>query len=285
MPRSTKGENNKKTVVRIVALILLFLMLSPVAYAFIKGWIIGEGGYAFGSFQYTLKMSAELSSNGENNFTQAYFWDSKTGEEFSFLQYAHRNYSAKTWDNNYFTYHVDGIKYVFRFKDFENPTVTLQMNDTTYTLAEDGKNVIPKYGKWPFIRNDVVCPLPEGKGFYHPISITGMDGYAMVVTEPEPQDSVSDVVSVFIKDADGWQQSEFVFPDGTRDSCFIGYMRRHFCLENSKEVDDGYLGDLELCQTEEDGTATLYRVNYSENGLVLEQIKTYESGLPVDWKF
>lgn len=275
----------KKTVVRIVALILLFLMLSPIAYAFIKGWILGEDGYAFGSSTYTMKFAFETPPGAENNYSQAFFWNSKTGEKLSFLLYAHRNSSEQTWDNNYFTYYVDGIKYVFRFKDFENPTVTFQMNDTTYTLAEDDENVILKYGKWPFIRNDVVCPLPEGEGFYHPISITGMDGYAIAVAEPGTQDHDVNTISVYIKGNTGWQQAEFILPDGTRTENFSGYMRRHFFEDLSDLGNDGYVGNLELCQQEEDGTATLYRVNYSENGLVLEQLKTYETGVPVNWKF
>lgn len=271
----------KKTAVRLVSFLLLFLTITPVIYAVIKGWVIGEGGYTTGSVSYTLKYSYETSPVGENNYIEAYFEDYKTNKTYSFLQYAHRNRSKETWNNDYFYYCVDGIEYVFDFTDFDHPTVTFQMSNKTYTLAENGEYVILKSGSWPFVREEVVCPLPDGDSFYHPISITGMDDYAMIMTTP----SDPDTVAVYIKGKDGWQQAEFVLPDGIRHSSLVGYIRRHFCIENSKSIVDSYIGDLEYCQPEEDGTATLYRVTYSEDGLILVPIKTYPYGVPVDWKF
>lgn len=42
---------------------------------------------------------------------------------------------------------------------------------------------------------------------------------------------------------------------------------------------------MELCQTNDDGTATLYDVTYSDGQLLLTESKQYEGGVPDDWKF
>lgn len=274
-----KEVDIKKAVVRIVAAVLLLLIATPLVFAFIRGWIMGSGGYSSSIIPYYAFESYEGSTEG--TCTEAYLFNTETEQEYSYLLYAHRNASQDTRNVHYFCYSVDGIQYVFRFEDFEHPTVTFQMDDKTYTLAENSENVLLKSGNWPFIRKEAVCPLPGRNGFYHPISITGMDGYAMVVTAPDLQDGGPDTVAVYIKGKEGWQQAQFILPGGVRSNLFIGYMRRHFDCAG----DDGYVGDLELCRPEEDGTAALYRVTYSADGLILERIRSYPNGVPADWKF
>ena len=105
----------------------------------------------------------------------------------------------------------------------------------------------------------------------------------------DPLQDGTEKISVYTDVQEQWTQVPFVLPDGTIENQFTGYARRHFNPEAGYEgwndSCDPYIGDLELCQTNADGTATLYDVTYSDGQLLLTESKQYENGMPPDWKF
>ena len=219
----------------------------------------------------------------------AYIYDKKADKYYSFLRYAHRNGTDSTPARNHFKYSVKGITYTFHFDDFDHPTVTFPLNDKQHTIYDDGKNILikrtPKF--LPFAK-EIVAPLPNADCFYSPIELRDLkDTYAIILMDP--QSDKTEKISVYVHEEDQWKSVPFVLPNGLICNQFEGFARRHFNpdtiylgMEGNR---DRYTGDLELCQTNADGTATLYDVTYSDGQLLLTESKQYENGMPPDWKF
>lgn len=229
------------------------------------------------------------SDNGEGNVGWAYIYDNKTDTYYSFLHYAHISGNAKEPVKNKFVYEFKDITYTFHFDDFDHPAVTFPLNDKQHTIYDDGNNILikqtPKFLPFP---EEVVAPLPNADCFYSPIELRDLSNtYAILLMDP--LQNGTDEISVYTDVQEQWTQVPFVLPDGTIENQFTGYARRHFNPEAGYEgwndSCDPYIGDLELCQTNADGTATLYDVTYSDGQLLLTESKQYENGVPPDWKF
>lgn len=238
-----------------------------------------------GDTSYYVRASVEGSTEG--NYTEAYVYDYENDIKYSFLPYAHIN---GTWEGPYdkadgLNVFFQGITYHFNLDDLDHPEITFPLNQREidlYALSNNGtKLTIKKVSKLPFGQNHIVCELPNEDCFYSPISISKLNRYAIIVTA---FDEDMNHVTIYIPDEEGiWEQVPFSMPDGPTSEEFSGFARRHF--NAAVGANDRKIGDLELCQTNADGTATLYDVTYSDGQLLLTESKQYENGMPPDWKF
>ena len=229
-------------------------------------------------------MTISYIGSTEGTPTEAYIQDYKTGQTYSFLRYAHVNGMCGV---STLEYYFDGITYKFGLND-KKPLVSFELDKIEYNLIDDGKNIILKhpFKVWPFAKKTVVCALPDGECFYNPISIAGLEGYAIFISTPGLDGVAENNVTVYVQAENGWIQSQFVLPGGDSADVFTGHIRRHFDAEHPElTTKDKAVGNLELCRENEDGTAALYSVTYTDGKLVLDAVKTYAGGLPSDWKF
>ena len=236
----------------------IFAVLTPLFLLSAKPHVIS----IYERYDIEIKMSEE-----ENTIAEAYIYDKKQDKMYSFLQYAHRNEKPETPSKNRFVYSVGDITYTFRFSDFVHPTISFPLNNKQYTIYNDTENIIIK--RLPKIlpyTEEIVAPLPSTDCFYSPIELRDLQN-TFAVLLMEPQSNGSDTISVYVQNQEQWEQIWFVLPDKTKLKCFNGYARRRFnsYTVNFEQVHrDPYVGDLELCQTNADGTATLYDVTYSD---------------------
>ena len=236
----------------------IFAVLTPLFLLSAKPHVIS----IYERYDIEIKMSEE-----ENTIAEAYIYDKKQDKMYSFLQYAHRNEKPETPSKNRFVYSVGDITYTFRFSDFVHPTISFPLNNKQYTIYNDTENIIIKrLPKFLPYTEEIVAPLPSTDCFYSPIELRDLQN-TFAVLLMEPQSNGSDTISVYVQNQEQWEQIWFVLPDKTKLKCFNGYARRRFnsYTVNFEQVHrDPYVGDLELCQTNADGTATLYDVTYSD---------------------
>lgn len=207
---------------------------------------------------------------------------------FSFLQYAHTNGEATFQDDGTFEYNVDGINYLFDYDNFSEPEITFQINGETYRLYNDKKNIIiQKVSKWHiFISEQTICSY-QNHCFYSPISIAGLNTYAIITEIPGIDNTLDKLIAVYILDDGKWRQVEFVMPNGDTTKLFDGFARRKFNNKTVGYIDDDYIGNLELCQQniENPTLATLYCATYSNGSIQLYPTDTYMYEALKDWKF
>ena len=277
--RSLLGGMGVRRIFRVAIIVLISINTIVLIWAV----AMSSKPYVYVNLD-TPSMQILTRGSTEGTPTEAYIYDYKTDQKFSFLKYAHINGIE---DPISLSYHFDGITYKFGLND-KKPLVSFELDKIEYNLIDDGKNIILKhpYKVWPFAKKTVVCALPDGECFYNPISIAGLDGYAIFISTPGLDGVVENNVTVYVQAENGWIQSQFLLPSGDSADVFTGHIRRHFDAEHPElPTKDKAVGNLEFCKENEDGTAALYSVTYTDGKLVLDAVKTYAGGLPSDWKF
>lgn len=273
-------EMNKK----IVQICTLLIVIS-ITIQFIMPYILSVQEPIFYDTPYYVRTSAQGSMEG--NLTEAYVYDYENDIKYSFLTYAHINgeVDGPVVKSDGVTVSFQGITYHFSLDDLDHPQITFPLNQRDsdrYSLYNDGKKlIVKKVSKLPYSRKHIVCELPEENCFYSPVSISKLNRYSIIVMK---SDKTVNHITIYIPDENGtWEQVPFIMPDGTVTEEFSGLAQRHF--NATVGANDRKIGDLELCQTNADGTATLYDVTYSDGQLLLTESKQYENGMPPDWKF
>ena len=271
-----------------VVLILFFVVsaLSPLLLPVLQARMnkMYEAGY------YDIPFSVEMSLGDDQEnvgFEDATITNTDTGAVYSLLPYAHANGSVDwSLENQTLDYFAGGVSYHFDLHHLENkPEITFNLGKKMYVVTDENGTVgvRRKNGFLPFALTQTVCPLETEDTFYAPIRVKGLEGYAIVTSQP--QTDAEDLISVSVRQGLGWDRAKLILPDGTETDRFSGKMRRLFILGQASGETFSREGQFELCQTEDDGTATLYLAVYEDGQISLEYEKTLPDGIPEGWKF
>lgn len=240
-------------------------------------------------------ISYKLDETHEGRFEQAFFCDEGAPLEISLFPYAHYNAlgDLPLYRGDKLRYRLGKVRYTFQTSASNDPdevllsapSIEFKMDKDWHTLyQEDGKLFEEKTGKyWPFNGRKMICKLPLEPVFYDPIAIAGLDGCAILVLSPADPMEEADI-TVYLPTKKGWETARFIMPDGTQIDQFKGYVCRHVDPTASYSTDPA-MGQMELCQSTDDGSVTYYQVSCSNESLVLSPMDINTKDILVNWRY